>query len=120
MASIHVNWREFMSKMTNNYDCIYKNYFSIFIFPLQFDDYLYRERAATSAENVKKEAISTYNAKMALTGLQHDNKEYQSKIFELESRIRTHMHDREDTARKTDAIEKKLNNLVTQLETIVG
>ncbi len=90
------------------------------ILRLKFDDYLYRERVAQAAELAKKEAFSSYDTKLALTGLQRDNKEYQTKILELESRIRTHMNDREDTARKTDTIEKRLHQLVSQLETITG
>jgi chromosome segregation ATPase len=56
----------------------------------------------------------------ALNAIQRENKEYQSRILELESRIRTHMHEREEAERKTDVIYKKLDELANQVSSITG
>ena len=50
---------------------------------------------------------------ITLTVIQRENKEYQTRNLELESRIRTHMHEREEAERKTEVIYKKLDELAS-------
>ncbi len=59
-------------------------------------------------------------ADITITTLQKDNKELQSHVLELESRIRTHMHEREEAERKTAAINNKLTELASKVSTITG
>ena len=64
----------------------------------------------------------TTNSKSAitLTAIQRENKEYQTRILELESRNRTHLHEREESERKQDIIYKKLDELASQVSIITG
>lgn len=57
---------------------------------------------------------------ITISALQKDNKDLQQTVLELESRIRTHICEREDAERKTDILHNKLNELATQITTITG
>ena len=57
---------------------------------------------------------------ITIGALQRENKDYQQRILELESRIRTHMDEREGAERKTDVVFKKLDELAHHLSTITG
>ncbi|CAF0745813.1 unnamed protein product [Brachionus calyciflorus] len=57
---------------------------------------------------------------ITITTLQNDNKDLQQKLLELESRIRTHMHEREEAERRTEALVNKLNELASKVTSITG
>jgi chromosome segregation ATPase len=57
---------------------------------------------------------------VTISALQKDNKDLQQTVLELESRIRTHICEREEAERKTDILHNKLNELATQITTITG
>jgi chromosome segregation ATPase len=57
---------------------------------------------------------------ITISALQKDNKDLQQTVLELESRIRTHIIEREEAERKTDMIHNKLNELATLVTTITG
>lgn len=57
---------------------------------------------------------------ITITTLQKDNKQLQQTILELESRIRTHIMEREEAERKTETLYNKLNELASKITTITG
>ena len=65
------------------------------------------------------ESVHT-KADITITSLQNDNKCLQTNVLELESRIRTHMMEREEAERKAYAINNKLTELASKISTITG
>jgi len=57
---------------------------------------------------------------VTIATLQKDNKDLQQHVLDLESRIRTHIMEREDAERKTDLINNKLTELAGQVSLITG
>lgn len=57
---------------------------------------------------------------ITITTLQKDNKQLQQTVLDLESRIRTHMMEREEAERKMDTLNNKLSELTTTITTITG
>lgn len=57
---------------------------------------------------------------ITISALQKDNKDMQQNVLNLESRIRTHISEREDAERKTELMNAKLSELATQVSTITG
>lgn len=57
---------------------------------------------------------------ITISTLQKENKESKQTILELESRIRTHIIEREEAERKTDCMNNKLTELATQVSTVTG
>lgn len=72
------------------------------------------ENEMNSFEQVANKSGITINT------LQKDNKDFQQNILELESRIRTHMNEREEAERRTDALVNKLNELAKKVTSITG
>ncbi|CAF3376872.1 unnamed protein product [Rotaria sp. Silwood1] len=69
--------------------------------------------------------VSSYDSvanksSITISSLQKDAKEKQEQILELQSRIRTHMEEREASERKTDGLYKKLQELFSQLNVTLG
>ena len=57
---------------------------------------------------------------ITITTLQKDNKELQQHVLELESRIRTHIMEREEAERKTEIMNNKFTELTTKVTSITG
>ncbi|CAF3907511.1 unnamed protein product [Adineta steineri] len=66
------------------------------------------------------DSVSNKSSLTILT-LQKDGKEKQEQILELQSRVRTHIEEREASERKTEALQRKLQELFSQLKiTVTG
>ncbi|CAF4531596.1 unnamed protein product, partial [Didymodactylos carnosus] len=70
--------------------------------------------------NVGSYESVTNKSSVTITALQHEIKEKQEQLLELQSRIRTHMEERETSERKTEGLNKKLHELFSQLNIIFG
>ena len=57
---------------------------------------------------------------ITITTLQKDNRELQQHVLELESRIRTHINEREESERKLQVMNNKFTELTTKVTTITG
>ena len=57
---------------------------------------------------------------ITITTLQKDNRELQQHVLELESRIRTHINEREESERKLEIMNNKFTELTTKVTTITG
>lgn len=57
---------------------------------------------------------------ITITTLQKDNRELQQHVLELESRIRTHINEREESERKLEVMNNKFTELTTKVTTITG
>ena len=57
---------------------------------------------------------------ITITTIQKDNKELQQHVLELESRIRTHINEREESERKLEIMNNKFTELTTKVTTITG
>lgn len=57
---------------------------------------------------------------ITITTLQREHKEQQQHVLELESRIRTHMIEREEAERRTETLINKLNELSSKISTATG
>ncbi|CAF3690001.1 unnamed protein product [Rotaria socialis] len=57
---------------------------------------------------------------LTISSLQKDAKERQEQIMELQSRVRTHMEEREASERKTEGLHNKLQELFSQLSVTLG
>ncbi|CAF1598460.1 unnamed protein product, partial [Didymodactylos carnosus] len=71
-------------------------------------------------QNVGSYESVTNKSSVTITALQNDIKEKQEQLLELQSRIRTHMEERESSERKTEGLNKKLHELFAQLNVILG
>ncbi|CAF1686323.1 unnamed protein product [Rotaria magnacalcarata] len=79
-----------------------------------------RLRARELESNIGSYDSVANKSSLTISSLQKDIKEKQDQILELQSRIRTHMEDRETSERKTDNLYKKLQELFSQLSVTLG
>ncbi|CAF3494707.1 unnamed protein product [Rotaria sordida] len=79
-----------------------------------------RLRLRELESNITSYDSVTNKSSLTISSLQKDLKEKQDQLLELQSRIRTHMEERETSERKTDTLNKKLQELFSQLSVTLG
>ncbi|CAF2796990.1 unnamed protein product [Rotaria sp. Silwood2] len=79
-----------------------------------------RLRVRELESNVNSYDSVANKSSLTISSLQKDAKEKQEQILELQSRIRTHMEEREASERKTEGLHKKLQELFSQLNVTLG
>ncbi|CAF2393713.1 unnamed protein product [Rotaria sp. Silwood2] len=79
-----------------------------------------RLRVRELESNVTSYDSVANKSSLTISSLQKDIKEKQDQLLELQSRIRTHMEERETSERKTDTLNKKLQELFSQLSVTLG
>lgn len=79
-----------------------------------------RIRIRELESNVNSYETVGNKSSITISALQQDNKEKQEQLIELQSRLRTHMEEREASERKVETYQKKLQELFSTLQTTLS